>query len=77
MHRCLAVVAFVLLVLSGAMGLRNFAVTHAATLSGSVLMAQGGRPTPPSGGHFQGGRPTPPSGGHFQGGRPTPPSGGH
>jgi hypothetical protein len=66
-----------LLVLSSAMGLRNLSATNSATSSNSVLIAQGGRPLPTSGGHFQGGRPLPPSGGHFQGGRPLPPSGGH
>jgi hypothetical protein len=46
MSKCLTVVAFVLLVLSGAMGLRNIAVTHAVN-SGTSLSAQGGRPFPP------------------------------
>jgi hypothetical protein len=45
MHKCLAVVAFVLLVLSGAMGLRNIAATYSGH-AGSVLTAQGG-PHPP------------------------------
>ena len=74
MSRCLTLVAFVLLVLSGAMGLKNLAVAHAATFGDSGLTMQG-RPFPPSGGHLQG-RPFPPSGGHLQG-RPFPPSGGH
>ena len=51
MSKCLAVVAFVLLVLSGAMGLRNIAATYSAHTSGSVLTAQG-RPAPmPRGGN--------------------------
>ncbi len=41
MSKCLTVVAFVLLVLSGAMGLRNIAVANAATSSASSLSAQG------------------------------------
>jgi len=51
MSKCLTVVAFVLLVLSGAMGLRNIAATHSATSSGSVLTAGGsGHPFPLPGG---------------------------
>jgi len=46
MSKCLTVVAFALLVLSGAMGLRNIAVLHSANSSGSVLSAQGA-PFPP------------------------------
>jgi hypothetical protein len=76
MYKCLAVVAFVLLVLTGAMGLRTLAVTHAANFDGSTVMMQG-RPFPPSGGHNLQGRPFPPSGGHNLQGRPFPPSGGH
>ncbi len=45
MSKCLTVVAFALLVLSGAMGLRNIAVTHAVN-SGTSLSAQGA-PFPP------------------------------
>ena len=47
MSKCLTVVAFVLLVLTGAMGLRNIAVTNAVNSSASSLSAQGGRPFPP------------------------------
>ena len=71
MSKCLAVVAFVLLVLSGAMGLRNIAVTHSASSSGSVLLAQG-RPMPPGTGQIQGRPMPPPPGGQVQG-RPMPP----
>jgi hypothetical protein len=42
----LSVVAFVLLVLTGAMGLRNIASVQGAKTSGSSLLAQG-RPFPP------------------------------
>ena len=45
MSKYLTVVAFALLVLTGAMGLRSIAVSHSATSSGSVLSAQG-RPFP-------------------------------
>ena len=51
MSKSLTVVAFALLVLAGAMGLRNIAVTHSAKASGSVITAQGGpRPIQPGGG---------------------------
>jgi hypothetical protein len=46
MSKWLTVVAFALLVLSGAMGLRNIAATYAAHNSGSNLTAQG-YPFPP------------------------------
>jgi len=46
MSKCLTVVAFALLVLSGAMGLRNIAVTHAANSTSSSLSMQG-HPFPP------------------------------
>ena len=78
MSKCLAVVAFVLLVLSGATGLRNIAAMHSASSSGTVLLAQG-RPMPGTGsggGHVQG-RPMPGTGsggGHIQG-RPMPGTG--
>lgn len=41
MSKCLAVVAFALLVLSGAMGLRNIASSHSANPSSPVLTASG------------------------------------
>ena len=41
MSKCLTVVAFALLVLSGAMGLRNIAVAHAVN-SGTSLSAKSG-----------------------------------
>jgi hypothetical protein len=62
MYKSLAVVAFALIVLSGAMGLRNVAVANASTSASSSFTMQGRR-FPPSGGHLQG-RPFPPSGGH-------------
>jgi hypothetical protein len=64
----LGVIALAMLVLAGAMTLK----TAAAGNSGSVVMANGGAPTPPS--PFRnGGAPTPPS--PFRnGGAPTPPS---
>jgi hypothetical protein len=39
MSKCLTVVALVLLVLTGAMGLRNISAANAATISGSNLSA--------------------------------------
>jgi hypothetical protein len=48
MSKCLTAVAFVLLVLTGAMGLRNIVATHAATSAGPTLLAQGA-PFPPTG----------------------------
>lgn len=51
MSKCLTVVAFVLLVLSGAMGLRNIAATHSANSLTPSLVAQGmPHPIPPGGG---------------------------
>ena len=56
MSKCLTVVAFVLLVLSGAMGLRKIVATSATGpgLSAPALLAQGGGapfpPPPPPGG---------------------------
>jgi hypothetical protein len=52
MSKCLTVVAFVLLVLSGAMGLRNIAGANAVSSSASVVSAPviwsiGGGPPPP------------------------------
>jgi hypothetical protein len=52
MSKCLTVVALVLLVLTGAMGLRNIAAGNAATLSASglsvpVFWASAIGPTPP------------------------------
>jgi hypothetical protein len=46
MSKCLTVVAVVVLVLTGAMGLRNIAVTHAAASSSSSIAKQGGAPRP-------------------------------
>jgi hypothetical protein len=52
MSKCLTVVAFVLLVLSGAMGLRNVAAAHAVTssVSAPAIWANGGGPWPMPGG---------------------------
>lgn len=50
MSKCLTVVAFALLLVSGAVGLRGIAVSHAGNTS-TVLTAQGGpHPLPPGGG---------------------------
>jgi hypothetical protein len=59
MSKCLTVVALVLLVLTGAMGLRNISAVKAATLSASSLSAPAfwataigpAPPIPRSGGH--------------------------
>jgi hypothetical protein len=60
MYKCLTLVAFTLLVLSGAMGLRNIAVAHAATSSDSSLTMQGRPfPSPRGGGGSMQGRPFP------------------
>ena len=41
MYKCLTVVALVLLVLTGAMGLQNITAAHAVVLSASSLSAPG------------------------------------
>jgi hypothetical protein len=77
MHKCLTVVALVLLVLTGAIGLRNIVGANAVTISAAnfsapVFWASGPGPIPPiptGGGHFSasGPGPIPPSptgGGH-------------
>ena len=79
MSKCLTVVALVLLVLTGAMGLRNIVAANAATLSASgvsapAIWANGGGPIPPlkggGGGIWaNGGGPIPPR----NGGGPIPP----
>jgi hypothetical protein len=51
MSKCLPVVAFALLVLSGAMGLRNIAAANAVTsstpgISAQAMWANGGGPSP-------------------------------
>ena len=73
MSKCLTVVALVLLVLTGAMGLRSIVAANASTLSASSFSApaiwtNGGGPVPPVGG----------GGGHIysNGGGPVPPVGG-
>jgi len=48
MSKCLTAVAFVLLVLTGAMGLRNIVAANAPASAGSNLVAQG-MPFPPTG----------------------------
>jgi hypothetical protein len=48
MAKCLSVVAFALLVLTGAMGLRNIVAAPATTSSASAIWAHGpGAPPPP------------------------------
>lgn len=69
MSRKLAVVLLVMLVLTGAMGLKTIVTAHA---SGPVLMANGGAPVPPSP-WKNGGAPVPPSP-WKNGGAPVPPS---
>lgn len=78
MSKSLTVVALVLLVLTGAMGLRNIASANAATFSGSTLLApaiwsNGPGPIPPTPGgggrHFTANGPGPIP--------PTPGGGGH
>jgi hypothetical protein len=79
MSKCLTVVAFVLLVLTGAMGLRNISAANAATLSVSSLSAPAfwttaigpAPPIPKGGGHMQAtaigpAPPIPKGGGHVQ-----------
>ena len=53
MSKWLSVVAFALLVLSGAMGLRNLAATYAAHHAGSTLTAQGYPYPPPHKGGYR------------------------
>jgi hypothetical protein len=87
MSKCLTVVAMVLLVLTGAMGLRNIVVANASTITASnlsapVIWANGPGPIPPippgTGGHFtaNGPGPIPPippgTGGHFTANGPGP-----
>jgi hypothetical protein len=87
MYKCLTIVALVLLVLTGAMGLRNIVVANAATISASslsapVIWANGPGPFPPippaGGGHIwaNGPGPFPPippaGGGHVRANGPGP-----
>jgi ABC-type Co2+ transport system permease subunit len=75
MTKCLTVVALVLLVLTGALGLRNLTAANAATFSASGVSAHaiwasgpGPIPSPPGGGgHVLGSGPGP---------IPSPPGGG-
>jgi hypothetical protein len=90
MSKWLSVVALVLLVLCGAMGLRYLVAANTATVSAlnsssPVIWSNGPGPIPPSGGgggHFSanGPGPIPPSGGggkvRSNGPGPIPPSGG-
>ncbi len=69
MSKLLAVVLLVMIVLVGAMSLRTVVTTHA---DGSVIMANGGAPVPPSP-WKNGGAPVPPSP-WKNGGAPVPPS---
>jgi len=68
MHKCLTVVALVLLVLTGAMGLRNIVGANVVTISAAnfsapVFWASGPGPIPPippgGGGHFSASGPGP------------------
>lgn len=68
MSKWLAVVAFVMLVLTGAVGLRNIASANA----GTITVANGGMPKPPNI-WSNGGMPKPPSI-WSNGGMPKPPN---
>ncbi len=85
MSKWLAVVALVLLVLSGAMGLRNLVLANASTISASnsfnaAIWANGPGPVPPPpppGGHIWANGPgpvppPPPPGGHVRANGPGP-----
>ena len=83
MYKCLTVVALVLLVLTGAMGLRNLTAANAATFSASGFSAPvawasgpGPIPSPGGGGHVwasgPGPIPSPGGGGHVRGSGPGP-----
>jgi hypothetical protein len=69
MSRKLTVILLVLLILTGAMGLKTIVTSHA---DGAVIMANGGAPAPPSP-WKNGGAPAPPSP-WKNGGAPAPPS---
>jgi len=69
MSRKLAVVLFVMLILVGSMGLRTLVTAHA---DGSILMAAGGAPAPPTP-YKAGGAPAPPTP-YKAGGAPAPPT---
>ncbi len=68
MQRWLTVVLLVMLVLAGAMGLRNLVSAHA----GPVTVASGGAPVPPTP-WMSGGAPVPPTP-WMSGGAPVPPT---
>lgn len=69
MSRKLSVVLLVMLVLVGAMSLKTVAVTHG---DGSLMMANGGAPVPPTP-WKNGGAPVPPTP-WKNGGAPAPPT---
>lgn len=69
MSRFLAVVVLVMLVLAGAMGLRNIVTANG---DGPVMMAHGGAPAPPTP-WKHGGAPAPPTP-WKHGGAPAPPT---
>jgi hypothetical protein len=72
MSRKLTVILLVMLVLTGAMGLKTIVTSHA---DGAVIMASGGGgPVPPSPWKSGGGGPVPPSPWKSGGGGPVPPS---
>ncbi len=69
MSRKLAVVFLVMLVLTGAMGLKTVVTAHS---DGSMIMANGGAPPPPTP-YRNGGAPPPPTP-YKNGGAPPPPT---
>jgi hypothetical protein len=72
MSRKLTVILLVMLVLTGAMGLKAIVTSHS---DGAVIMASGGgAPVPPSPWKSGGGAPVPPSPWKSGGGAPVPPS---
>jgi len=68
MRKWMTMVLVVMLVLVGAMGLRNLMVANAG--HSPVLMANGGAPLPPT--PWNGGAPLPPT--PWNGGAPLPPT---
>jgi len=71
MSRKLMVVLLTMLVLVGAMSLKTVVVTHG---DGSVIMANGGGPVPPTPWQNGGGGPVPPTPWKNGGGGPVPPT---
>ena len=69
MSRKLAVVSLAMLILAGAMGLKTIVTVRG---DGSVIMANGGAPPPPTP-YMNGGAPPPPTP-YKNGGAPPPPT---